>query len=41
MMSCWNSFPDERPTFTELFQSIDEHIKPLAGYIDLFVSSNH
>ena len=30
MMSCWNSSPDERPTFTELFQSIDEHINPIS-----------
>ena len=41
MMSCWNSSPVERPTFNELFQSIDELIKPLAGYIDLFISSKH
>ena len=41
MMSCWNSFPDERPTFTELFLSMNEFIKPLAGYVDLLISSNH
>ena len=39
MISCWNSSPDERPNFTELFQCIDELIKPLAGYIDLLILS--
>ena len=40
MMSCWNSSPDERPTFSQLSESIDEIIKPLAGYIDLDIVIN-
>ena len=39
-MSCWNNSPDERPTFFELFESVDELIKPLAGYIDLYITIN-
>ena len=37
MMSCWNKAPDERPTFAELFQSVNELLKPLADYIDLSI----
>ena len=39
-MSCWNSSPDERPTFLQLHESVDEVIKPLAGYIDLEITAN-
>ena len=34
-MSCWNSSPDERPTFSQLHESVDELTKPLADHIDL------
>ena len=38
MITCWNSSPDERRTFSQLSESIDEVIKPLAGYIDLEIT---
>ena len=38
MITCWNSSPGERSTFAQLSESIDEVIKPLAGYIDLEIT---
>ena len=35
MMFCWESNPEERPTFSDLVQSIEEIMKPLADYIDI------
>ena len=39
-MSCWNSSPDERPTFLQLQESVDELIKPLEDYTDLYMTMN-
>ena len=40
MMSCWKINPEERPSFSNLVQSIEEMIKPLAKYMD-FTSYNN
>ena len=34
MMSCWKYNPEERPTFTDLVESVEDIMKPLAGYLD-------
>ena len=39
MMSCWKGNPEERPRFSNLVQSIEDMIKPLAGYMDITVRS--
>ena len=39
MMSCWKSNPKERPPFSDLVQSIEDMIKPLAKYMDFTVCS--
>ena len=31
MMSCWKSNPEERPPFSDLVQSVEDLIKPLAA----------
>ena len=35
MMSCWKSNPEERPTFFDLVQFVEDIMKPLADYIDI------
>ena len=39
MMSCWKFNPEERPTFSDLVQFVEEIMKPLADYIDFNGSS--
>ena len=39
MMSCWKSNPEERPPFSNLVQSVEDIIKPLAKYMDFSVCS--
>ena len=39
MMSCWKSNPEERPPFSDLVQTVEDMIKPLAGYMDFTVDS--
>ena len=34
MMSCWKYNPEERPRFSDLFQFVEDIMKPLAGYLD-------
>ena len=38
MMSCWKYNPGERPTFSDLVQSVEDIMKPLAGYLDFTAS---
>ena len=33
-MSCWNKFPEERPTFSELVTLISTSLEEMAGYLD-------
>ena len=39
MMFFWKYNPDERPTFSDLVQSLEDIIKPLANYIDFTAAS--
>ena len=39
MMSCWKCNPEERPPFSDLVQSVEDIIKPLANYIDFTACS--
>ena len=39
MISCWKCNPDERPTFSDLVQSVEYIMKPLANYIDFTACS--
>ena len=34
MMSCWKYNPEERPEFSDLVQSIEDLMAPLADYLD-------
>ena len=34
MISCWSEAPNERPHFSELVQSLEQAIAPLAEYMD-------
>ena len=34
MLQCWNSSPDERPTFSELVVTIENMLTSMANYID-------
>ena len=35
MLSCWEQSPDNRPKFSDLVESVNDLIKPLAGYLDV------
>ena len=39
MMSCWKCNPEERLPFSDLVQSVEDIIKPLANYIDFTACS--
>ena len=34
MLQCWNSSPDERPTFSDLVVTIENMLTSMANYID-------
>ena len=34
MLSCWNESPDERYSFADIVQILNEILEPLAGYMD-------
>ena len=34
MLQCWNSSPDERPTFSNLVATIENLLTSMANYID-------
>ena len=34
MMSCWNENADERPHFSEIEQTLEQAIAPLADYME-------
>ena len=34
MMSCWKYNPEKRPMFSDLVQSIEDLMAPLADYLD-------
>ena len=43
MMSCWNENADERPHFSDIEQTLEQAIAPLAGYMeftDVFNTEN-
>ena len=35
MKKCWESDPEDRPTFSELVNSIEAHADFLTGYVDM------
>ena len=39
-MLCWSESPIDRPVFSDLVVSIDNLIKPLAGYLDFTQINN-
>ena len=34
MISCWHESSSDRPLFSELVESVNVLVKPLAGYLD-------
>ena len=39
MRDCWNKFPEDRPTFSELVVSIATCLEEMAGYLDFTTAS--
>ena len=40
MLSCWNESPDERYSFADIVQILNEILEPLAGYMDFTQTFN-
>lgn len=38
MMLCWQTLPEDRPSFKELYLTISNHIEHIAGYLQLGIN---